>query len=331
MGLSRTQLEFLADDARAAMLAPWRNDKAYVAVPSYAVGTDGIIYRSLQANGVDDDGNNVGVGAQNPVGDATSTWTDLISDEQIQDIIGGTFTGNAETNITSTYNDTTGKIDLTVPSASETSPGAIRKATNIEAITGTSTTSATTPAGVSAAINNIPASSETIRGTIEIASTGEAAAGTDNTRAITPLRLQERLDAADSTPTTRTIATTAPLQGGGDLSADRTLTVDAATTSAPGVVQLSTSTTSTSTTLAATASAVRAAALAGSVPNTAGAVNTYTLAINTGQSRSFGQTQPGTTLRPSNVSGDGGSLVVGTWRCMGNSDSANLRDQTHFG
>ncbi len=222
MGLSRTQLEFLADDARAAMLAPWRNDKAYVAVPSYAVGTDGIIYRSLQANGVDDDGNDVGVGAQNPVGDASGTWTDLISDEQIQDIVGGTFTNNAETNITSTYNDTTGKVDLTVPAASETSPGAVRKATNAEAVAGTSTTSVTTPAGVSAAINNIPASSETQRGTIEIASTGETSAGTDNTRAITPLRLREQLDATDNAPSSRTITTTAPLQGGGDLSADRT-------------------------------------------------------------------------------------------------------------
>jgi hypothetical protein len=39
-------------------------------------------------------------------------------------------------------------------------------------------------------------------------------------------------------PTTRTISTTSPLNGGGDLSADRTLTVDDATTSAKGVVKL---------------------------------------------------------------------------------------------
>jgi hypothetical protein len=43
-------------------------------------------------------------------------------------------------------------------------------------------------------------------------------------------------------PTTRTISTTAPLQGGGDLSANRTLSVDAATTSAAGVVELATGT-----------------------------------------------------------------------------------------
>ncbi|MEV6341326.1 hypothetical protein AB0M12_42230 [Nocardia vinacea] len=39
-------------------------------------------------------------------------------------------------------------------------------------------------------------------------------------------------------PTSRTISTTAPLTGGGDLSADRTLAVSDATTSAKGVVQL---------------------------------------------------------------------------------------------
>ena len=42
-------------------------------------------------------------------------------------------------------------------------------------------------------------------------------------------------------PTTRLINTTAPLAGGGDLSADRTLTVGDATTSAKGVVELATS------------------------------------------------------------------------------------------
>jgi len=40
------------------------------------------------------------------------------------------------------------------------------------------------------------------------------------------------------TPTSRAINTTAPLSGGGDLSADRTLTVSGATTGAVGVVQL---------------------------------------------------------------------------------------------
>lgn len=42
-------------------------------------------------------------------------------------------------------------------------------------------------------------------------------------------------------PTSRTISTTAPLTGGGDLTADRTFAVSAATTDAAGVVELATS------------------------------------------------------------------------------------------
>lgn len=46
--------------------------------------------------------------------------------------------------------------------------------------------------------------------------------------------------AIGAVPTTRTISTTAPLTGGGDLSANRTLAVSAATTSSTGVVELAT-------------------------------------------------------------------------------------------
>lgn len=44
----------------------------------------------------------------------------------------------------------------------------------------------------------------------------------------------------DGVPTTRTLTTTAPLTGGGDLSANRTLTVSDASTTAKGVVELAT-------------------------------------------------------------------------------------------
>ena len=57
----------------------------------------------------------------------------------------------------------------------------------------------------------------------------------------------------------RSISTTAPLTGGGDLSANRTLAVSAGTTSAAGVLQLTDSTSSTSTTTAATPNAVKTA------------------------------------------------------------------------
>lgn len=64
-------------------------------------------------------------------------------------------------------------------------------------------------------------------------------------------------DLAGKVPTSRTISTTAPLTGGGDLSANRTLAVSAGSTSAAGVLQLTDSTSSTSTTTAATPNAVK--------------------------------------------------------------------------
>ncbi|MCD7898042.1 MAG: phage tail protein, partial [Planctomycetaceae bacterium] len=60
-------------------------------------------------------------------------------------------------------------------------------------------------------------------------------------------------------PKTRLIETTAPLLGGGDLTADRTISIADASTTEKGVVQLSAETNNASTSLAATASAVKAA------------------------------------------------------------------------
>jgi hypothetical protein len=57
----------------------------------------------------------------------------------------------------------------------------------------------------------------------------------------------------------RTISTTSPLAGGGDLSGNRTLSIDDATTSVKGAVQLTDSVSSTSTTTAATPNAVKTA------------------------------------------------------------------------
>jgi len=57
----------------------------------------------------------------------------------------------------------------------------------------------------------------------------------------------------------RSISTTAPLSGGGNLSANRTLSIADATTSVKGAVQLSDSTSTTSSVLAATPTAVKAA------------------------------------------------------------------------
>ena len=66
-------------------------------------------------------------------------------------------------------------------------------------------------------------------------------------------------DLSDGVGTARTISTTSPLSGGGDLSANRTLTIADGTTSVKGAVQLEDSTSSTSTTKAATPNSVKTA------------------------------------------------------------------------
>jgi hypothetical protein len=60
-------------------------------------------------------------------------------------------------------------------------------------------------------------------------------------------------------PSSRLINTTSPLSGGGDLSADRTLSIQDGTTLQKGAVQLTDATNSTSTTTAATPNSVKAA------------------------------------------------------------------------
>jgi hypothetical protein len=67
------------------------------------------------------------------------------------------------------------------------------------------------------------------------------------------------LISAAAPPLARAINTTSPLQGGGNLSADRTLSIQDGTTAQKGAVQLYGGTDSTSNSLAATAGAVKTA------------------------------------------------------------------------
>jgi hypothetical protein len=86
-----------------------------------------------------------------------------------------------------------------------------------------------------------------------------------------------------------TISATAPLSGGGDLSANRTLTIADGTTSVKGAVQLTDSTSSTSTTTAATPNAVKTAydLAAAALPKTGG---TMSGAVAMGSNRITGLT-----------------------------------------
>ena len=96
-------------------------------------------------------------------------------------------------------------------------------------------------------------------------------------------------DLAAKVPTSRTISTTAPLAGGGDLTANRTLSIADASTSVKGAVQLTDSTSSTSITTAATPNSVKGA---------------YDLALRAPVSPNIGihaSTQTGQTLKAWNA------------------------------
>jgi hypothetical protein len=94
-----------------------------------------------------------------------------------------------------------------------------------------------------------------------------------------------------------TISTTAPLSGGGDLSANRTLTIADGTTSVKGAVQLTDSTSSTSTSTAATPNAVKTAydLAAAALPKSGG---TMSGAVAMGSNRITGLALPGASTDP---------------------------------
>lgn len=88
----------------------------------------------------------------------------------------------------------------------------------------------------------------------------DSTSSTSTTTAATPNSVKTAYDLANAAaPQTRTISTTSPLTGGGNLSADRTFAINDASTSAKGAVQLTDSVSSTSTTTAATPAAVKLA------------------------------------------------------------------------
>ena len=80
----------------------------------------------------------------------------------------------------------------------------------------------------------VSAASATATGVVELATTAEATAQVDTVRAVTPAGL------ADRVLTSRTITTSAPLSGGGDLTANRTLSITSATEALIGAVELAT-------------------------------------------------------------------------------------------
>jgi microcystin-dependent protein len=93
-----------------------------------------------------------------------------------------------------------GYMLASVPDASETVKGVVELATTTEASTGTDTTRAVTPAGLSAAVGAlVPDATETVKGKVELATTAEASTGTDTVRAVTPAGLAAAVPSASTT------------------------------------------------------------------------------------------------------------------------------------
>ncbi len=185
---------------------------------------------------------------------------------------------------------------LAINAATTAAIGAVQLATDAEASAGPVANKAVTPTGVKAAVTaaSVPlartltttapltgggdlsanrtlainAATTAAIGAVQLATDAEASAGTVTNKAVTPTGVKAAMTAA-SVPLARTLTTTAPLTGGGDLSSNRTLAINAATTAAIGAVQLATDAEASAGTVAnkaVTPTGVKAAMTAASVP-----------------------------------------------------------------
>lgn len=115
-----------------------------------------------------------------------------------------------------------GSADVTmqtaVVAATDAQSGLVELATGLETAAGTDAERAVTPAGLAALT-----ATTTRRGLVELATDAEVDAGTDTERAVTPAGVKRRIDTRATAA--RTITAGNGLTGGGDLSADRTLTL----------------------------------------------------------------------------------------------------------
>ena len=158
---------------------------------------------------------------------------------------------------------------LTALAASTTAAGISELATSAETITGTDAARVVTPAGLQAKV-----ASETVKGLVELATNAETVTGTDTTRATHPAGVAAAIAAAgggplfadpnadriafwdDSAGAFVALVHSAPVNITGT-----SLTIDAATTTASGIVELATSAetiTGTDTTRAVTAAGLQA-------------------------------------------------------------------------
>jgi len=149
-----------------------------------------------------------------------SAWVDAgqtgggstLTQEQVEDYVGAMVTGNTETRVTVTYDDTAGVLNFVVDdnlsnydnttsafltteadpvfTASQASNIVAGDITNLSNLSGTNS-------------GDEPNASTTTKGIVELATNAEATTGTDAARAVTPAALQAALDAlVDAAPGT---------------------------------------------------------------------------------------------------------------------------------
>lgn len=192
MGLSKTDLEFIEDNARAVTLAAWRSDIDYTTVPSYCTGSDGTLYVSTQASGPNNGG------AQDPTS-TTGFWEILFEGFATNaEVIAGTETTLIVTPaglaaLTSEF-DRRGLIELASPG--ETRDGldnerAVSPSTYLDAINNNGQIRTDL---INLVRSNDAASSTTQLGSVELSTDAEAIDGANFSVVITPGTLRNSIN-----------------------------------------------------------------------------------------------------------------------------------------
>lgn len=134
--------------------------------------------------------------------------------------------------------------------------------------------------------------------------------------------IQDQIDAASGggVPTTRLISAGTGLTGGGDLSANRTISVASGGIS---TTQLADNAVSTAK-LASNERMNTTNVLASTAGASTGAVGTYAFLLNVSVAMTAGTTYTSTNLRYSDASNNVGATPNGTWRAMGTTSGNNI-------
>lgn len=188
----------------------------------------------------------------NAAGGGTLTSA-AISDftEAAQDSIGNLITGGTQNGIAVTYNDSTNVIDFNVNDPVLSIDGDVAGSATMTNLGNTQINVAIQPGVIVNA--DVNASAQIAYSKLNLTNT-IVNADVNASAAIDPSKIN-----GTAVVQARTISTTAPLSGGGDLSTNRTLSIADASTTVKGAVQLTDSVASTSTTTAATPNSVKTA------------------------------------------------------------------------